>query len=410
MRSHWWWLVGFLFLASIVLHQNVLFLMSLLLALVGGTSFLWARYCLVGVSYQRRFGSLYLFQGEETTLDIEITNAKPLPLPWLRAEDEFPDQVTVIHGALTPSSRAGRREMVTMLSLRWYERVTRHYRLRAVKRGAWSFGPLSISAEDIFGFTLKSTTMPGVQTLVVYPKIVPVTALGLPAQHPFGDFRTPLRVIEDPIRLMGTRDYAPGDNFRHIHWKATARQGTLQTKVFEPSASRPLAIFLNVNTFEHVWEGIDSQVQEMAITAAASIARFGWDQGSPIGLYANSIVFPGGDRIRIPPGTHSDQLIWVLEALAKVVEYGRWPVEAVMQVEAGALPYGTTAVVITAVVNDALLRTLMDLRRREHGVVLVTLGKAQVEAPPPGVVYYHIDRQSGGQEDGRELEALQLAW
>ena len=41
-------------------------------------------------------------------------------------------------------ARIGRRLLVNLLSLRWYERVTRHYRLRAVQRGAWRVGPVEL--------------------------------------------------------------------------------------------------------------------------------------------------------------------------------------------------------------------------------------------------------------------------
>jgi uncharacterized protein (DUF58 family) len=291
-----------------------------------------------------------------------------------------------------------------LLSLRWYERVTRHYRLRAVQRGAFEFGPAEISAEDIFGFAVKRTVIESRQMLIVYPRIVPLTVLGLPARHPFGDYRTPLRVMPDPQRIMSVREYAPGDDTRHIHWKATARRSALQTKIFDPSASRPLVIFLNVNTYDHVWEGIDRGLQELAITVAASVARYGWENGYSVGLYANSVAYPGGERVRVSPGTHPDQLAWILEALAKVVEYGRWPVEAVMATEAGHLPYGSTMVVISARVSDDLARTLFDMQRREHAVVLVTVGNERLAEPPAGVVYYHA-----GHEVWNELKSLQLA-
>ncbi len=405
MRSIWWWLIGLLVLVSIVMRFNLLFLMSLLLALVGGVSALWARYCLAEVTYQRSFGATRLFYGDETTLDIGITNAKPLPLPWLRAEDEFPDKLEIVSTKLSTSYRPRRRVLTNLLSLRCYERVTRHYRLRAIQRGAWQFGPLQISAEDIFGFTMRTKIIEATQTVLVYPRVVPLTVLGIPAQHPFGDFKTPHRVMEDPLRLMGARAYAPGDSQRYIHWKASARQGTLQTKMFEPSASRPVAIFLNINTFEHIWEGIDRALQELAITTAASLARYSWDNGYSIGLYVNSIAHPGGERIRIRPGRHSDQLIWLLEALAKVIEYGRWPIEAILRTEATSLAYGTTVIVVTPRVSDAMLQALTDLRRREHGVVLVTLGAQPLTEVAPGIMYYHV----GGHEVWSDLEALQLA-
>jgi uncharacterized protein (DUF58 family) len=62
---------------------------------------------------------------------------------------------------------------------------------------------------------------------------------------------------------------------RQVHWKATARRGSLQAKTYDPSANRPLALFLNVDTHEHLWEGYDPDLQEFAVTVAASLARLG---------------------------------------------------------------------------------------------------------------------------------------
>ncbi len=405
MKGVWWWLIGLLTLLSVVMRHNLLFMMSLLLALVGGASWLWAHYCLAEVSYQRRFGATRLFFGDETTLDIEITNAKPLPLPWLRAQDDCPEGIEISSALLARSGRPQRRTLTNLLSLRWYERVTRHYHLRAVQRGSFQFGPAEVSAEDIFGFAARSMTVTETQTVLVYPKIVTLTTLSIPAQHPFGDFKTRLRVMDDPLRLMGARSYVAGDNMRDIHWKATARRTSLQTKVFDASASLPLAIFLNVNTFEHVWQGIDHTLQELAITTAASIARYGWDNGHPIGIYANSVTHPGGERIRISPSAHTAQLIAILEALARVVEYGRFPLDAVMHVESAGLPFGATAVIVTALVSDGLKAAMHDLRQRGHAIVLVTVGDAQPPDPLPNIVHYH----AGGREVWHDLESLQLA-
>ena len=264
---------------------------------------------------------------------------------------------------------------------------------------------MELTSGDIFGFTIQRETRPEPQILLVYPKLVPLTVLGLPALRPFGDHQTPRRLIEDPLRVMGAREYAPGDSYRHIHWKATARRQALQTKVFDPSAARPLAIFLNVNTYERLYEGSDPDLQEFAITAAASIARWAWDSAHAVGLYVNSTIQFDGRRIRVRPGNHPDQLVRVLEALAQVVPYGRWPIEALVQAEARALPYGTTVVVVSAVVNDRLRYTLMDLHNREYGVALVTLGQAEMGMQVAGVRHYHI----GGREEWYELASLALA-
>ena len=129
--------------------------------------------------------------------------------------------------------------------------------------------------------------------LLVYPRMVPLTALGLPADRPFGEYRALRRLAEDPLRMNGARAYAPGDTLRTIHWKATARRGELHTKTFDAAAAQPLALFLNVNTFEQIWEGVDPDLLEYAISATASIARWAWERGQPVGLYANSVAQPG---------------------------------------------------------------------------------------------------------------------
>ncbi len=400
----WWAAVAILLGMSAILHHDLLFLTGLLLALIGATSHLWTRYCLARVSYGRRLGTARIFWGEETDLFIEMTNAKPLPLAWLRIEDTFPEALHLMGGRLRPYL-AGRRRLIHLVSLRWYERVTRRYRLRGTRRGVWRLGPATLVSGDVFGLGVRRESVETVQTLVVYPKHVPITALGLPAQHPFGEFSTRQRVLADPLRLMGTRDYRPGDSYRYIHWKATARQPALQTKVFEPSASRPLAIFLNVNTYERIYEGLDRDLQEYAITAAASVARHAHEAGHHVGLYVNSVAWPNGERVRIRPGNHPEQLVRIFEALAGVAEYGRWGIEALLDVEARQLPYGTTLVVITAIVNDRLCRTLAELRRREYAVALIALGEGRLETPLPGVRYYYI----GAHEAWHGLETLHLA-
>src|SRR5258706_136954 len=77
--------------AAVLMRSRLLLLLDMLLLLVAGASALWGRYCLAAVSYGRQFQTQRLFCGEQLELWIEIVNAKPLPLAWLKAEDEFPE-------------------------------------------------------------------------------------------------------------------------------------------------------------------------------------------------------------------------------------------------------------------------------------------------------------------------------
>lgn len=393
--------IGALTLLSIFLRQELLLLISVLLWLVAGAATLWARYALVALTYRRHVGAPRLYWGEETELRVEIVNAKPLPLPWLRIDDAIPISLNMTSQQLEEEESGTMRRLVTVLSLRWYERVIRRYRIRGSQRGMWTLGPAQLRSGDIFGFDIRRLIDETPTTVLVFPRIVPVTALGLPARYPLGDLQTPRRVVEDPLRLMGVREYVQGDNFRHIHWKATARSHSLQTKLFDPSSSQPLALFLNINTGEAFSDGYDLALREFAITVAASLARHFWLEKKPVGLYSNTLIPGTLQHIRLRPRYHPEQLEQLLVALAQIADVrGRWPLEVLLQMEAAGLPYGATVVVITAVMNQRLEQTLLDLRRREYAVVLITVGDAVWSRPTPNIQYHHLPAQLAAPQNG----------
>ncbi|MDJ0319704.1 DUF58 domain-containing protein [Pseudarthrobacter sp. PS3-L1] len=71
------------------------------------------------------------------------------------------------------------------------------------------------------------------------------------------------------VSFHALRDYVPGDDRRHIHWKTTARTNKLMVRQFEETRRAHLAISLSTNT-----EEFDSEAEfELAISAAASIGR-----------------------------------------------------------------------------------------------------------------------------------------
>ena len=391
-RTGWTAAVVILVLALFT-RNSLIFTMALILGLLGLVVWLWSRYSLSEVTYRRRFGVERLFFGEETDLRLEVTNAKPLPLAWLRCEDDIPISLD-----LKPDERArhylpSRRVLVNLFSLGLYQRVIRRYTVTGTQRGAWRFGPVQLVCGDIFGFRSQFREFSDTTLLLVYPRLYALPELGLDARHPFGDYQSRNRLIDDPLRVSGVREYLPGDNFRHIHWKATARRQELQTKQFEPSASRPLAIFINIRTFNHRFEGIDPELREFAISAGASLARWAQLRGDAFGVFANSMMY-AGQRVRILPGAHPRQFTRVLEALAYCVGVPHTTIERVLLQEADHLRNGTSIVLISATLSDNLRRVLADLQRRGFAVTLLGIGGLTLERAIPGVAFQQLSEQA----------------
>ena len=403
----WWALLSVLFLSSLIAQLDLLFFLTILLSVATAASLVWSRYCLRAVTYRRILRDERIFAGEDTELSIEVTNAKPLPLAWLLVRDQFPEDIDLITGTLDAAQVQGISACVltNTFSMRWYERVMRSYRIRGEKRGAYSFGPVSLTSGDIFGFGRQSQHIEHTDPLLVYPRVVPLNRLSPQFEMPAGEYKASRRTIEDPLRMATVREYAPGDSFRHIHWRNTARLGLLQTKVFDPSAQPTMAVFVDLQTDENPY-GVVPPYLELIITAAASISVHALQQCHSVGLWAN-----GGPRqsaghwTSIPPGRSHAQEAQILSALAVLDGFRLLPVHRLLSLAMSALPYGSTVLCISAHVTDALWSSLLALRDVGHPVVLLTVGDEAPTVESSLLTSIHL----GGRDAWHHLEALELA-
>ena len=391
---------GFLFLAAVllllagVLHQGGLLLVAVLLVLLFGVARLWEKYALRRVDYSRHLSTNRAFFGDEVRLELSVANRKPLPLPWVSISEELDERLTLSAGTTTPSALPGRALLNYVMPLGWYRKVTRSYKMQCNQRGYYSFGPAKIQSGDYFRFRVQYMEVGEPCHLVVYPRIVPLEQLGIPSRDPFGDLRVRRHLFQDPVRVSSIREYAYGDPMRRIHWKATARTGQLQTKVFEHTTSPDLAVFLDVRTVKPPLWGVVPQLMETAVITAASIANDVIDKGYRVGLYVNQPFPNSSQSVRLPPSSHPDQLLRILEALAGAGPPETLTIDRLVQREAAALPWVSTLVVVTAVPTAPLLATLSGLHRLGRPVALVIIGGEKPQFSLNGFHLYHVSAEA----------------
>jgi uncharacterized protein (DUF58 family) len=390
LGGFWLVIAVILLIASVVLHQVPLLLISLLFFLAGGVARLWGRYCLSRVEYHRRLSSKCVFFGEEVQLEIEVANRKPLPLPWIQINDEIPGELTLLKGKTVPSYIPAHSLLSILTSLNWYHKVKRRYPLQCRQRGYFTFGPAHIRSGDIFGFFVREKEIEELDHLTVYPMIVPLERLGIPSKQPIGDIRTRSQIFQDPLLTLGVREYQSGDSLKRIHWKTTARLGKLSTKVFESTTTVDMGIFLDVRTVRFPYWGSIPQLLEMAIISAASIANHALSEGYRVGLYVNQNRQSSAELIRIPPSQHPDQLRNILEALAPLQSVDVMPLARLVAHESRNLPWGSTITTITAQPTDALLATLMQMQRVGRRVVLIVVGDGKSTLSHSGLTTYFV--------------------
>jgi uncharacterized protein (DUF58 family) len=389
-NTAWLWCAGGLILVGMIFRERAPTLLGLLTLVTAGASWLWARYSLKGVAITRTLDTDRVFPGEQVVMQVTIVNRKLLPLAWLDIEDRIPERLRIVEQEVVPSGVPGMDVLRITTAMRWYERVTWRFHVTCTTRGSFTFGPTILRSGDLFGFFTSREQLEQYSSVMVFPTVVQLEDIDIPPRHLFGDLRARRQMISDPSRTIGVRDYHPEDSFRYVHWNATARAQRLQTKVFEPTTTVQFGVFLNLDTFQHYWEGIDYDRAENAITVAASLAMRAISERHAVGMYANGVVGGSDQPLRIRPGRSPEQAGVILAGLAKLSTVASLNFPRLLRTETVRFPWGSTIVVVTPLMSAPLAGVMADLAHSGHRVVLV--GIDDVETPPiRGLIAFKVD-------------------
>jgi len=380
-----------IFLAAWGGHTAIVILLGLVLA-SAGLARLWSRLSLHGVSCERILSGRRVFPGETVEVTLRLNNRKLLPLPWITVDDEIPLGVAS-NLTLTPGSKSGTGILSKTASLLWYTGIHWHHDLDCSRRGYYELGPAKVTSGDIFGFYPRSQDMQLTDHIIVYPRIFPISQIGIPSLYPLGETKAEQRIFEDQTRTIGVRDYTAHDSLKRIHWKASARHQCLQVRVFEPTTTLKVALFLAVDSFEYCEDGQDDDF-ELGISMAASIANYIIEQGSPAGVFVNTCKADSGQSVVLPPSGSHGQLMNILEELAKVTSSVSVPVEEFLQSELKDLPWGTTLVLITSKHTESMSGVLADLKESRRKMVVIQVSDGVAEGVDFNITGLDLERQA----------------
>ena len=198
--------------------------------------------------------------GDDVTVTLTIHNTSTRRLPVMRVDDSFPAFDDV---AVACESLRGRGSATTEL-----ER-------RAVVRGVFDSGDVTLTTAAPFGLvrTRKTSAVPS--RLIVHPATSDVAGFALP--------ETAATAVDEAFAVArsgagdvfaGVRDYRPGDQRRLIHWRTTARTGRLAVREHEEPARSPVVLVVAGLGADHMAEHV--------VSDAASIGLYALANGRPV--------------------------------------------------------------------------------------------------------------------------------
>jgi uncharacterized protein (DUF58 family) len=328
---------------------------------------LWSRHALRNLSGSIT-GQERAFPREGIELTFELSN-RGLPLHWLEIEMELPYRLATGKRAHSP---------YTSERLRWVTALGRgqviswKQTLEAKSRGDYRLGPLRLRSGDMFGLFPQELILPHFQSLLVYPRIFPLSKLNLPLRALFGEKIGPRSIYEDISRVAGAREYHYDDPLKRIHWKASAAHSKLQTRQYEYGTSLSLLLILDVNSFTE-----EDDEFEYAVSTIASLTYEAERRGFAVGLLTNS-----EPEVYIPTGTGKAQLMQILEALARITVKSRLPLSKQMDRIRTTLPVGATLVVVTRTTIPTLASLGCQLDQNGYSFLWISIEQSTGKKEP----------------------------
>ena len=366
-------------------------------------TWLWSRFAPQNLTYERKLSQDHAFFDEELSLTITLTNNKPIPVTWIEIEDEFPEDLAILGKDLKDSPKRGVRNLSHKVSLGPFEKISWNYRLHCYQRGAYQIGPAILRTGDPFGFFEKWVSFSKKDSLLVYPKVVPVRLLDLDARSETGDTRGKMRLNQDTGTMKGFKEYEAGDPLKLIDWKATARHNRLLTRVLEPDNALVAIPLLNIDTTGVPYGGFVPKNLERVITVAASITWESLIAGRSVGIVTNgkSVLYERPMSVR--PGRNPKQLSLIFEALAMASPFVGSQIDHDLLITSRKLPPGATFLFITGIMNEAIQNALEILASQNRAPLVLWVSDWEPEGIPDNISWKDLSRQLSSLEEHHDI-------
>jgi uncharacterized protein (DUF58 family) len=176
--------------------------------------------------FARRHAPEKLSNGDDNQLGIYIENRYPFAVD-AGIIDEIPFQFQ-------------KRDLWFKTTLKPRQRKLINYLLRPTKRGEYEFGDIRVFAQSPLGLVSRRYTIAQAEILRVYPSFLQMRKYELMAiSNRLTDIGIKkIRRLGHSMEFEQIKNYVPGDDYRTINWKATARQGVLMTNSYTDEKSQ----------------------------------------------------------------------------------------------------------------------------------------------------------------------------
>lgn len=197
-------------------------------------------------------------QGEEFQIHTIIENATNYNIPYLLLEETIPNVVKIkqresLHIVASGTTWVHRNT----LFIKKHQRVKRSISAVIYQRGIFHFREAQLFFGDFLGIKEKERVIKQNQSIVVYPRRMEDERLNTILSDIFGEISIRSFLFEDPMLVLGYRDYTGREPLRSISFPITARRNQMTVKEFDHTREELVDLIFDVEykgEFDHYFD------------------------------------------------------------------------------------------------------------------------------------------------------------
>lgn len=380
-RRDFMYILALLILAGILLRSPVVLSLTVPLMLF----FLLSYLSLPGdkdrineneINITRSISSGRVAEGDEIDVSIEISLSPKLLDSMKFASIELEDTVPEFSEVTAGSNRH-------ILSVSELEKKIEEdgkavitYSIRFAQRGLYEICPLKIRIYDPFSTTIQSLEYTEIHTVTVMPEVEMIKSLKLDIRRTrsiVGDINSRKRGIG--TEFYGIREYYPGDELKHINWKASARlENGLLTNEYTADRSGDITILIDARSSSILGPPGKSTI-DYGIRAAATISMNILNKKNRVGM----IVFRDTIDV-VQPGYGKRQFYRLMNSLLLIKHGGNMPFKVAAWALGRFFPMRSYIIVISAANDSSIVSTVAELCSRGYDVLVISPSYVMIEA------------------------------
>ena len=350
----------------------------MLAAVIAGCELWSLRRGLEGVEYDLRLSKTLAEPDEPLQLIAVITNRRRRILPFIRLNEDVPDNMATA-GDLRPEDIRNHRALLrSTCYMMPRQRLTRRTDFSMPQRGRYLFLGATLEGGDFMGLSTTPRKLDLSRELVVLPRRAEPEGLERLMGGWLGDRSVNRFIMEDPVLTLGYRDYTGHEPMKQISWPQTARLGRMTVRCQDYTVERTVTVMFNAHSF--AFGSYGRERLETALSLCRGVCETLEENRIPYALITNLRALGAPDGFgEVGDGLGQAHLMTALEGLGRADFDYRDTLNGLFERALSRAAPGRGHIFITPVKEDARPELLQKLRVATGETPLVITGDAGIE-------------------------------